>query len=98
RGDGRAGRPARERPPRREADHRPHGRREPQTRARDPAAAARPPVVRLAVAATAPFGADVLERLAARHEVAFLLTRPDAPRGRGRRTGAPPAQETRSAE
>jgi methionyl-tRNA formyltransferase len=51
---------------------------------------ARPP---LAVAATAPFGADVLERLAARHEITALLTRPDAPRGRGRKSGAPPAKE-----
>jgi methionyl-tRNA formyltransferase len=42
-------------------------------------------MARLAVAATAPFGADVLERLAARHDIAYLLTRPDAPRGRGRR-------------
>jgi methionyl-tRNA formyltransferase len=50
--------------------------------------------VRLAVAATAPFGADVLERLAGRHDVTALLTRPDARRGRGRRTGAPPAKET----
>jgi methionyl-tRNA formyltransferase len=50
-------------------------------------------VARIAVAATAPFGADVLERLAARHEVAALLTRPDAPRGRGRRLAAPPAKE-----
>jgi methionyl-tRNA formyltransferase len=41
--------------------------------------------MRLAVAATAPFGADVLERLASRHEIAYLLTRPDAPRGRGRK-------------
>jgi len=41
--------------------------------------------MRLAVAATAPFGADVLERLAARHEIAQVLTRPDAPRGRGRK-------------
>jgi methionyl-tRNA formyltransferase len=49
--------------------------------------------VKLAVAATAPFGADVLERLAARHEITALLTRPDAPRGRGRKTGAPPAKE-----
>jgi methionyl-tRNA formyltransferase len=49
--------------------------------------------LRLTVAATAPFGADVLERLAARHEVALLLTRPDAPRGRGRRVAAPPAKE-----
>ena len=47
---------------------------------------------RIAVAATAPFGADVLERLAAKHEVAALLTRPDAPAGRGRRLAAPPAK------
>jgi methionyl-tRNA formyltransferase len=50
-------------------------------------------VARIGVAATAPLGADVLERLAGRHEVAFLLTRPDRPRGRGRRVGAPPAKE-----
>ena len=47
----------------------------------------------LGVAATAPFGADVLERLAAERDIAFLLTRPDRPRGRGRKPGAPPAQE-----
>ena len=47
----------------------------------------------LAVAATASFGADVLERLAARHEIAYLLTRPDAPRGRGRKLAPPPAKE-----
>jgi methionyl-tRNA formyltransferase len=50
--------------------------------------------VSLAVAATAPFGADVLERLAATHEITALLTRPDAPRGRGRRLAGPPAKET----
>jgi methionyl-tRNA formyltransferase len=50
-------------------------------------------VSRIAVAATAPFGADVLERLAARHEVTALLTRPDAPAGRGRRLAAAPAKE-----
>ena len=50
--------------------------------------------MRLAVAATAPFGADVLERLAAGHEIAYVLTRPDRPRGRGRRLGPPPAKET----
>lgn len=48
----------------------------------------------LAVAATAPFGADILERLAGSHEITAVLTRPDAPRGRGRKTGAPPAKET----
>jgi methionyl-tRNA formyltransferase len=50
-------------------------------------------VTHLAVAATAPFGADVLERLAARHEIAVLLTRPDAPAGRGRTPTPPPAKE-----
>ncbi len=49
-------------------------------------------MARIAVAATAPFGADVLERLAARHEVTALLTRPDAPAGRGRKVVAPPAK------
>jgi len=50
--------------------------------------------VQLAVAATAPLGADVLERLAAGHDVAYLLTRPDRPQGRGRKVAAPPAKET----
>jgi methionyl-tRNA formyltransferase len=50
-------------------------------------------VPRLAVAATAPLGADVLERLAEKHDIAYLLTRPDRPRGRGRRVAAPPAKE-----
>ena len=50
--------------------------------------------MKLAVAATAPLGADVLERLAAKHEIEFLLTRPDRQRGRGRKLGAPPAKET----
>jgi methionyl-tRNA formyltransferase len=57
------------------------------------AAATGSAVMRLAVAATASFGADVLERLAARHEIAYLLTRPDAPSGRGQRLTAPPAKE-----
>ena len=48
----------------------------------------------IAVAATAPFGADVLERLAAKHEVVQVLTRPDAPRGRGRKLAPSPAKET----
>lgn len=47
----------------------------------------------LAVAATSPFGADVLRRLAERHEVAYLVTRPDRPKGRGRQVAAPPAKE-----
>jgi len=50
-------------------------------------------VARIAVAATAPFGADVLERLAQRHEVATLVTRPDSRRGRGRHEGPSPAKE-----
>src|SRR5262249_49767206 len=50
-------------------------------------------MAKLAVAATAPFGADLLERLAARHDVVALLTRPDAPRGRGRKLAAPPAKD-----
>jgi methionyl-tRNA formyltransferase len=49
--------------------------------------------MRIAVAATAPFGADVLRRLAKRHDVAYLLTRPDRPRGRGRQVGSPPAKQ-----
>ena len=48
----------------------------------------------IAVAATAPFGADILERLAAEHEIALLLTRPDKPRGRGRKLAPTPAKET----
>jgi len=49
-------------------------------------------VSRIAVAATAPFGADVLRRLSEQHEVTGLLTRPDAPQGRGRRLAPPPAK------
>jgi methionyl-tRNA formyltransferase len=49
--------------------------------------------LRVGVAATAPLGADVLERLAASYDIAFLLTRPDAPRGRGRKLAPPPAKE-----
>ncbi len=49
-------------------------------------------MTRITVAATAPFGADVLERLAADHDVALLLTRRDKPRGRGRKLAATPAK------
>ena len=48
---------------------------------------------RIAVAATGEFGADVLVRLTGKHDVAQLLTRPDKPRGRGRKMAAPPAKE-----
>jgi len=47
---------------------------------------------RIAVAATAPFGADVLDRLASRHEITCVVTRPDAHAGRGRKLSAPPAR------
>jgi methionyl-tRNA formyltransferase len=50
--------------------------------------------VPLVFAGTAPFAADVLARLAREHEIALLLTRPDRPRGRGRRVTPPPAKET----
>jgi methionyl-tRNA formyltransferase len=50
-------------------------------------------VARLAVAATAPFGADVLGRLAEQHEIDYLLTRPDRGRGRGRKVAPTPAKE-----
>ena len=49
-------------------------------------------MARIAVAATAPFGADLLGQLASRHEIVTLLTRPDAPRGRGRKIAPPPAK------
>jgi methionyl-tRNA formyltransferase len=48
----------------------------------------------IAVAATAPFGADVLERLSSSHDISCVLTRPDAPAGRGRKLASPPARET----
>jgi methionyl-tRNA formyltransferase len=47
----------------------------------------------IGVAATGDFGADVLERLARKHEIRFCLTRPDRPSGRGRRVSAPPAKD-----
>ncbi len=50
--------------------------------------------MRIDVAATAALGAAVLEGLAAQHDVELLVTRPDRPRGRGRKLGAPPAKET----
>ena len=50
-------------------------------------------MTRIGVAATAPFGADVLERLADEHDVAWVLTRPDRPAGRGRKP-TPPAAKT----
>jgi methionyl-tRNA formyltransferase len=50
--------------------------------------------MRVAVAATAPFGAAILEGLAARgYDIELLITRPDKPQGRGRKRAAPPAKE-----
>jgi methionyl-tRNA formyltransferase len=49
--------------------------------------------LRLAVAATAPFGAAVLEGLAKRYEIEVLLTREDRRRGRGRKLRSSPAKE-----
>jgi methionyl-tRNA formyltransferase len=46
----------------------------------------------IAVAATAAFGADVLERLASAYDVTRVLTRPDAPAGRGRKLAPSPAK------
>jgi methionyl-tRNA formyltransferase len=48
--------------------------------------------VTLAVAATGAFGADVLAKLASQLPIEYVLTRPDRPRGRGRRLGVPPAK------
>jgi methionyl-tRNA formyltransferase len=50
--------------------------------------------VRIGFAASAPFGASVLERLAANHEIAFCVTQPDAPAGRGRGLRPAPAKLT----
>jgi methionyl-tRNA formyltransferase len=50
--------------------------------------------VKLAVAATAPIGADLLERLSMKFDIANLISRPDAPRGRGRKVAPPPAKLT----
>jgi len=50
-------------------------------------------VARIGFAGTAPFGADVLERLSGRHDIAFCLTRPDRPAGRGRKIDSPPAKQ-----
>ena len=97
RGARRARRPARARPPRRRADHRPDRRRAPQARRsaccarslspRPLARCASPSPRRLRSARTSSSGSR------RRHEVAYLLTRPDAPRGRGRKLAPPPAKE-----
>ena len=53
--------------------------------------------MKLVVAATAPFGAAVLEGLAAEHDIELVVTRPDRARGRGRRVAPPPAKQTAEA-
>jgi len=51
--------------------------------------------VRTVFIGTSEFAAAVLERLAAgEHRPALVLTRPDRPRGRGRKLSAPPVAET----
>jgi methionyl-tRNA formyltransferase len=51
--------------------------------------------VRTVYLGTSSFAATVLERLAAsEHRPALVITRPDAPRGRGRRLQPPPVAET----
>ena len=50
--------------------------------------------MRVGFAASAPFGAAVLERLAEHHEIAFCLTQPDSPAGRGRGLRPTPAKLT----
>jgi methionyl-tRNA formyltransferase len=51
--------------------------------------------VRTVFIGTSQFASAVLERLAASpHRPALVVTRPDAPRGRGRRLSAPPVAET----
>src|ERR671922_991216 len=52
-----------------------------------------PDAVTIAVAATGPFGAGILEGLAPRREIEVVLTRPDRPAGRGRKKTPPPAKE-----
>ena len=54
-------------------------------------------MAQIAVAATAAFGGDVLERLAHAHDVTALLSRPDAPRGRGRKLAPTPAKRITAA-
>jgi methionyl-tRNA formyltransferase len=50
--------------------------------------------MRFGFAASAPFGASVLERMSANHEIAFCLTQPDSPAGRGRGLRPTPAKLT----
>ena len=48
--------------------------------------------MRLAVAATGPFGANILGQLVERRPIEYVLSRPDRPKGRGRRMAPTPAK------
>ena len=90
RGAARAGRAARARPSRRRPDLRSHDARGQARGARRPRQSAAFETGRRGDGAAR---SRVLERLAADHDIEFLLTRPDRQRGRGRKVGAPPAKE-----
>ena len=51
-------------------------------------------MARFGFAASAPFGGEILERLAPLHEIPFVLTQPDAQAGRGRGLRPAPAKLT----
>ena len=93
RGPSGAGRPARARPSRRRPHPRPHVAGRPSRGDGRPAAISRACEARASrrrrrSARTSSNASPT------RHEIEFLLTRPDRPRGRGRKVGAPPAKET----
>ena len=92
----RADRPARARPSRRRADPRPHDARGPARGARRCCGRSRSSSGRCGSASrrprrSAPTCSSGSPR---KHEIAFLLTRPDRPQGRGRKLAPPPAKET----
>ena len=93
-GAGGAGHPARDRPPRRRADPRPHLARPAQG---SDARAARGARRRLSLAylGTSEFAVGVLRRRLA-HARTLVVTRPDRPAGRGRKLSSPPVAERRA--
>src|SRR5215207_7531425 len=82
--------PARARPPRRRPHPRPHD--EGPAQGRDARAAG--DAAGLIYLGTSAFAAEVLKLLAETHPPELVVTRPDAPRGRGRRLAAPPVADT----
>ena len=95
RGARRARRAARGRPPRRHPDHRPDDRRGAARGARDAPAQAGARRPRLGRGAHRRRGDCAVRRgrpraAGRRHEIAFVLTRPDSRRGRGRAVAPPP--------